>query len=230
MMSSDPPYLSQRCENSMVTPVGVRRKIAADFRRYAAVKWPNRQADLLRWPSLLTLLITARGLRLLLFHRLCYWVSQHSRHNRTMATRLLGLLCLIAEQFMVISTKAALDWGTPIGPGTYLSNGGHIIIKADRIGAGCAIQRDVTIGVDNTSPERETPNIGANVWIGANSVIFGGISIGNGATVLEGSVISTSVPADCVVGRNPARVVRRDFDNQRLLAQPEVSSGSHIQV
>jgi len=229
-MSSGPPYSCQRCENSMVTPVGVRRKIAADFRRYAAVKWPNRQADLLRWPSLLTLLITARGLRLLLFHRLCYWVSQHSRHKRTTATRLLGLLCLIAEQFMVIYAKAALDWGTPIGPGAYLSNGGHMIIKADRIGAGCVIQRGVTIGVNNTSPERETPNIGANVWIGANSVIFGGVSLGSGATVLEGSVIASSVPANCVVGGNPARIVRHDFDNQRLLAQPEVSSDSDIQV
>lgn len=50
--------------------------------------------------------------------------------------------------------------------------------------------------------------IGDNVWIGRNAIIRGGVSIGEGAVVAMGSVVTRDVPPLAVVGGNPARVLR----------------------
>lgn len=49
--------------------------------------------------------------------------------------------------------------------------------------------------------------IGDNVYIGNNSLIMPGVTIGNNVLVAAGSVITKSVPDDCVVGGNPARYI-----------------------
>src|SRR5205823_6113763 len=51
--------------------------------------------------------------------------------------------------------------------------------------------------------------IGRNVWIGFDSCVLPGVSIGEGAVVGARSVVTEDVPAYSVVAGNPARVVRR---------------------
>lgn len=46
------------------------------------------------------------------------------------------------------------------------------------------------------------------VWIGFNSIILKGITIGEGAVVASGSVVTKDVPAWSVMAGNPARVVK----------------------
>lgn len=50
--------------------------------------------------------------------------------------------------------------------------------------------------------------IGDYAWIGMNSVILKGVTIGAGAIVGAGSVVSRDAPANCLVCGNPARVVK----------------------
>ena len=50
--------------------------------------------------------------------------------------------------------------------------------------------------------------IGDNVWIGFDSVVLPGVSIGDGAVVGCRSVVAEDVPPYTVVGGNPARVIR----------------------
>ena len=50
--------------------------------------------------------------------------------------------------------------------------------------------------------------IGANVWIGCNCVVLKGVTIGDGAVIAAGSVVTRSVPAGAVVGGVPARLLR----------------------
>lgn len=47
-----------------------------------------------------------------------------------------------------------------------------------------------------------------NVWIGRNALIRGGVTIGEGAVVAMGSVVTRDVPPLAVVGGNPSRVLR----------------------
>jgi acetyltransferase-like isoleucine patch superfamily enzyme len=47
-----------------------------------------------------------------------------------------------------------------------------------------------------------------NVWIGAGATIIGGVRVGENSVVAAGSVVTRDVPADSLVGGNPARVIR----------------------
>ena len=48
-----------------------------------------------------------------------------------------------------------------------------------------------------------------DVWIGAHSVVLKGVTIGARSIIGAGSVVTRSIPADCVAAGNPCRVIRR---------------------
>ena len=50
--------------------------------------------------------------------------------------------------------------------------------------------------------------IGKNVWIGSNSTVLRGVTIGDNAVVAAGAVVTKDVPANTIVGGAPARVLR----------------------
>lgn len=50
--------------------------------------------------------------------------------------------------------------------------------------------------------------VGKNAWIGARANILPGVTIGEGAVVGTGSVVTKDVPAHTIVVGNPARVIR----------------------
>ena len=53
--------------------------------------------------------------------------------------------------------------------------------------------------------------IGSRVWIGCNSLIMKGVTIGDGAVVAAGSVVTKDVPAGAVCGGNPAKIIRENI-------------------
>lgn len=50
--------------------------------------------------------------------------------------------------------------------------------------------------------------VGRNVWIGSNSTILQGVTIGDNAVVAAGAVVTKDVPADTIVGGVPARFIK----------------------
>lgn len=52
-------------------------------------------------------------------------------------------------------------------------------------------------------------HIGNDVWIGANATVLPGVTIGDGAVVAAGAVVTRDVPAMTVVGGVPARVIKK---------------------
>jgi acetyltransferase-like isoleucine patch superfamily enzyme len=53
------------------------------------------------------------------------------------------------------------------------------------------------------------------VWIGANVIILKGVTIGEGAIVGAGSVVTKDVPPYTIVAGNPARIIREIPENER---------------
>lgn len=55
--------------------------------------------------------------------------------------------------------------------------------------------------------------IGKDVWIGANCIITAGVSIGEGAVVAGGSVVTKDVEPNSIVGGIPAKVIKWRTEN-----------------
>jgi acetyltransferase-like isoleucine patch superfamily enzyme len=61
----------------------------------------------------------------------------------------------------------------------------------------------------------EAVYIDDDVWIGAMSIILKGVTIGEGAIVGAGSVVTKDVPPWAIVAGNPAKIIREIGINER---------------
>ena len=62
-------------------------------------------------------------------------------------------------------------------------------------------------------PHKGDTVIGNDVWLGRNCTILPGVKIGNGAIVAACSVVTKDVAPYTVVGGNPARFLKKRFDD-----------------
>ena len=84
------------------------------------------------------------------------------------------------------------------------------------IGDGALIGHQVVIATLNheQDPSRRgdmtaSPvHIGKNVWIGAHATILPGVTVGDGAIVAAGAVVTRDVPPKTIVGGVPAKVIK----------------------
>ena len=140
-------------------------------------------------------------------------------------------------KFAEISGYVTIGRHTTInGPNVQLLSKIHTIV----IGDFCSIARDVSMQEYNHRMDRlSTYNfgkhlfggrsvddavskgpiiVGNDVWIGAKAIILSGVTIGDGAIVAAGSVVTKDVPPFSIVGGNPARVIRYRFSPE-IIAQ-----------
>ena len=65
-------------------------------------------------------------------------------------------------------------------------------------------------------PRKGDTVVGNDVWFGRESVILPGVKIGDGAIVAAYSVVTRDVPPYGVVGGNPARLLKKRFDDRLI--------------
>ena len=58
--------------------------------------------------------------------------------------------------------------------------------------------------------------IGNDVWIGQNATILPGVHIGDGAIIGANSVVGSDVPPYTIIVGNPARAIRKRFDDELI--------------
>lgn len=56
--------------------------------------------------------------------------------------------------------------------------------------------------------KRQNTTIGSDVWLGANSVILAGVTIGDGAIIAAGAVVNKDIPPLAIVGGVPAKIIK----------------------
>jgi acetyltransferase-like isoleucine patch superfamily enzyme len=62
-------------------------------------------------------------------------------------------------------------------------------------------------------PKLAKTEIGRDVWIGANSIVFVGVKIGDGTIIAAGSVVTKDIPAYSIAGGVPAKIIKKRFEN-----------------
>lgn len=65
-------------------------------------------------------------------------------------------------------------------------------------------------------PEFKQVKIGNDVWIGARAMIMDGVTVGDGAVIAAGAVVTKDVPPYAVVGGVPAKIIKYRFSEQKI--------------
>ena len=82
--------------------------------------------------------------------------------------------------------------GTVVGPGVAIFDNDH------DYNAECMTGHYVTSPIV----------IGRNVWLGANVTVTRGVTIGDNAVIAANAVVTSDIPANCIAGGVPAKVIR----------------------
>jgi acetyltransferase-like isoleucine patch superfamily enzyme len=102
-----------------------------------------------------------------------------------------------------------------IGSESLISFGVYIVGKADHANNQPRVLIRKSEWIDVEKPDKVSKIIiGKDVWIGAGSIILTGVTIGNGAIIAAGSVVTRNVESCCVVGGNPAEFIRNRFRDE----------------
>ena len=142
-----------------------------------------------------------------------------------------GLYLTAWDSYEAKTGKQEFSPSIEIGSNCYFGSWNHIT-AIDRvvIGDGCLTGKWVTISDNNHGemsledmrkrpPERKLTSkgpviIGKNVWIGDKATILSGVEIGDGAVIAANAVVTRNVPAYCVVGGVPARIIKQIRENE----------------
>lgn len=78
-------------------------------------------------------------------------------------------------------------------------------------------QTMTTFATEQRFDELRPPvKIGNDCWIGARVFLAGGVTIGDGAVVLAGAVITKDIPPYAIAGGVPARILRYRYDEKTI--------------
>lgn len=111
-------------------------------------------------------------------------------------------LAVINYNCVILDTSPVhIGAGAFIAPGVCLACAGHALDPEQRA-QGISTSKPVTLE--------------ENVWIGANAVVCGGVTIGKGSVIGAGSVVTRDIPAGVVAAGVPCRVLRPLTEEDRI--------------
>ncbi|AFZ72959.1 serine O-acetyltransferase [Natronobacterium gregoryi] len=140
---------------------------------------------------------------------LCY-PGVHAVWGHRIAHRLwnagLYLFARLFSQLVRWLTGVEIHPGATIGRRVTIDHGmGVVIGETADIGDDVHMYHGVTLGGDTSEPVKRHPTVEDGAKIGANATLLGDITIGEGAAVGAGSVVTDDVEPEATVAGSPAR-------------------------
>ena len=110
--------------------------------------------------------------------------------------------------------------GATFGRRVFIDHGMGIVIgEMAEVGDDCTIYQGVTLGGTSlVKGAKRHPTLGKGVIVGANACVLGGFTVGDGARVGSGAVVTKPVPDGATAVGNPARIIAAQQDAQREAA------------
>lgn len=104
-----------------------------------------------------------------------------------------------------------------IAPNVSIFGGGeHFTQRATTYPFNFLFLQEPSITYNTDARTKGVTRIGNDVWIGQSAIILSGVTVGDGAIIGAGAVVSRDVPPYAIVAGNPAQIIRHRF------AQPTV--------
>lgn len=153
---------------------------------------------------------------LIILYRIANWCYRHH----------IPLIPSIIRLFMFIGHGSRVPAHTRIGKGTrFTARGMGVIMNGDEIiGENCQIGHHVKMLRKN--PYKECAHVGNNVYISSGAVLMGPVKIGDNVIIGANAVVTKSVPANCIVGGIPAKILGSTENlNYNLFDNPKDKEG-----
>ena len=115
------------------------------------------------------------------------------------------------------ATGIEIHPGATFGRRVFIDHGmGVVIGERAEIGDDCTIYQGVTLGGTSlVKGAKRHPTLENGVIVGAHACVLGGFTVGAGARVGSGAVVTKPVPAGATAVGNPARIIQATADAQR---------------
>lgn len=126
-------------------------------------------------------------------------IGKHSfcGYNCIVLSTDIGMFCSIGSNCEIGGANHTVDW---------VSTSPVFNINKDQI--------NKKYSKHNFNPIEKRVKIGNDVWLGSKVIIKSGVKIGNGAIVGAGSVVTKNIPDYEIWAGNPAKFIRKRFDDQ----------------
>lgn len=166
--------------------------------------------------------------------KLCWEYNKTAPDEKEKRSRILSDLLGTYNPLVFIEPSFRCDYGFNIHFGGFaFINYNCVILDTSpvNIGEGVFIAPGVCIACSGHAihPKQRAEGIGTSkpitieekVWIGANSTVCGGVTIGKGSVIGAGSVVNKDIPEGVIAVGNPCRVLRKitDEDLVELLGE-----------
>ncbi len=133
---------------------------------------------------------------------------------------------LVVGDDVYIGKGCTIECDGSIGGGVLIGNRVGLVGRRDHDihAVGSTIRRAPWVG-GNGGPDSGAISIGSDVWIGYGAIVLTGVSVGRGAIVAAGAVVTKDVAPYEIVGGNPAAVIGTRFgaaerrEHEALLAK-----------
>lgn len=135
-----------------------------------------------------------QGLWALLQYRVAHSVYERNPHSKWLP------LPYVWRKGTEIATNMSLPHAARLGPGLVLGHVGPIVVSREAmVGSDCGLMQGVTLGRRSGGEKKGAPSLGNGVFVGVNAVVYGRITVGDGANIGALSYVDKDVPANGVV-------------------------------